>query len=304
MPPQAPTQPTRRRQQMSDHAIEVLGECHSLPPHVLRSAASRSHRTIGGFDMLSENGLVAFSHTRASVTDESSATASKPTPKIEAQTQTEPLQSDAPATVTMDRASSSDEASSDNSTNSKATSASLLQRKERAKILSRLFAATNTDASSKGLPAPPSKGSTFVIGVSRDTHLSDSDQRASLLRVLKGLATHYTVLLVVFVARDPGASGRYESTQELHSEALRLLRGSGNDDEEDELPESVLPSHRVLLSESHKGRVALVRQLSTNIGLTVDFDGVVREELERFGYEVSIVDDWNAILPAGESAKP
>jgi len=315
----------RRRLQMSENAMEILGECQSLPPHVVSSASassssssSSSKRTIGGFDILSENGLVVFSHTRAACSVEASGSSSRSqTPKGSSA-----INVDAPATVTMDRASSEN-----NNTNktAPAVSTSLLQRKERAKILSRLFAATHQDhhhAVKGGLPVPPSKGSTFVIGISREQHLLDSGQRSSLLRAIRGLAAHYTVLVVVSVAPTAAANSsyehQYESTQTLHSEAIRLLRGSSssssNNDESEthdyELAESVLPSHRVLLAGLAKGRVALVRQLSTNIGLTVDFDRDVREELERFGYEVSIVEDWTSILPADsngntkEAAKP
>lgn len=312
----------RRRLQMSENATEVLGNCQSLPPHVVLSLSSSSssaaapaamssssNRTIGGFDILSENGLVVFSHTRAACSAEASGSTTRPqTPKSSSSN------GGAPATVTMDRASSSSESAhnNDNNNNNKTVpvSTSLLQRKERAKILSRLFAATNRDnAHAKGLPAPPSKGSTFVIGISREKHLLDSDQRSSLLRVLRGLAAHYTVLVVVSVspaAANSGSSYEYESTQKLHSEAMSLLRGSNSSDEHkgelQELPESILPSHRILLAGLARGRVALVRQLSTNIGLTVDFDKDVREELERFGYEVSIVEDWTSILPANSNA--
>lgn len=240
---QAPQQPTRRRHQISDNALEILSTCQSLPPHVTPTTKTKS---IGGFDILSENGLVSFSSTTM------------------AAAQSKPPKSDA----------------------------SLQQRKERAKILSRLFAATHKDFG-KTLPAPPSKGSTFVIGISKERHLLDATQRSSLLKVIRGLAAHYTVLVIVSVEAAPKTSSTsYEPTQNLHSEAVQLLRG------QDDLSESVIPSHRVLLAGSSTGKVALVRQLSTNIGLTVDFESTVQDELERFGYDVAIVEDWTTILPA------
>jgi len=197
----------------------------------------------------------------------------------------------------MDRAALTPESGSSKPSSATSGTPSLLQRKERAKILSRLFAATNVDHATKGVPAPPSKGSTFVIGVSQEKHLSDGGQRASLLRVIRGLAAHYTVLLVVSPLQKTGSdSSSYETTQALHASALKLLRGDDNS----ELSETLLPSHRVLLAGSATGRVALVRQLSTNIGLTVDFETSVKEELERFGYEVSIVTDWGSILPPAQ----
>ncbi len=247
-------QPARRRMHISENALEVLATCQRTPPHVTRSIGN-GKRSIGGFDCLSENGLVAFSSTQ-----------------VAAQT----------------KAAEDDQ--------------KLLQRKERAKILSRLFAAK--DFSTKTLPSPPSKGSTFVVGISKEKHLIDDEQKSSLLRVLKGLASHYTVLVVVSLDSAPTNNtntSSYEPTQKLHSRVEELLRG--NDDDDDSLPESTLPSHRILLAGSPKGRVALVRQLSTNIGLTVDFDTDVKDELERFGYDVSIVEDWKTILPTESVSK-
>ena len=239
--PQQRPQPTRRRQPISENALEVLASCQSLPPHV----ASNKSSSIGGFESLSENGLVSFSHTKVA---------------------SQKLIDD---------------------------TAKLQQRKERAKILSRLFSSKDFG---KALPAPPSKGSTFVVGIDREKHLSGATQKSSVVRVLKGLSSHYTVLVVVSLdSSAQNSSSSYEPTHKLHSEVVELLR------DENVLPESVLPSHRVLLAGSAKGRVALVRQLSTNIGLTVDFDRDVKDELERFGYDVSIVEDWKTILPAETS---
>jgi len=236
-------QQRRRNLPLSEAATEVLGSCRSLPPHVRPSlvAARGKPATIGGFDLLSENGLVAFSHTRAAAIG---AGATGP-------------------------------------------DALLARRKERARILSRLFAAT--EGGGQGLPA---KGSTFVVGVSRERHLEDPRQKASLLRAVGNLATHYTVLLVVEASGDGG------SAEEIRSSVEGLLRGSG---ESGILRASVLPSHRILVAGSPTGRVALVRQLSTNIGLTVDFDPRVREELVRFGYEVAVVGDWAETLPAARA---
>lgn len=268
-------QAPRRRLHMSDNAIEILEKCRSHPPHVVPSSIPVGKRSIGGFDILSENGLVAFSQTVAAA--KPSASTATTTPKAS-------KSGDAPASVTMDRAAASPDAS-------------LLQRKQRAKILSRLFAARETPPE-KTLPSPPAKGSTFVIGISQSQHLADAGQRLSLVQVLRGLANHYTVLVVVSPTTTSADSDSYESTRKLHDEATSLLRGGTTGANPSEIPESVLPSHRILLAGSAKGRVALVRQLSTNIGLTVDFDTDVREELERFGFEVSIVEDWKSILPA------
>lgn len=191
-------------------------------------------------------------------------------------------------------------------------------RKERAKILSRLFAAAASSPSSSKPPSGvPAKGSIFVLGLSLGTHLENARQRSVIRRVIRGLAAHYTVLVVVAVDERKSSSnnnneqhpatttttttttphsstGDYSSTEAIHTTAERILRGSNDDAEH--VPAAVLPSHRVLLSSDHGGRVALVRQLSSNIALTVDFDPEVRTQLRRFGYEVAVVDDWETVL--------
>lgn len=129
-------QPTRRRLQLSDSALEILSTCQSLPPHV---TASTKIKSIGGFEILAENGLVSFASTKVAAESKQQLQASQ--------------------------------------------HPSLQQRKERAKILSRLFAATHKDFG-KTPPAPPSKGSTFVVGISKEKHLLETTQRSSLIRVL------------------------------------------------------------------------------------------------------------------------
>ena len=281
----------RRRRQVSENALEVLEKCKSLPPHVVATTAisttiqnkrSSASTSIGGFEILSENGLVVFSHTKAAAASKTETVSTPTKANTQTQTQTEQQQQDDPKV------------------------ASLLQRKERAKILSRLFAATHKNVSdSKALPAPPSKGSIFVMGVSKQKHLADADQRSSLIKVIRGLATHYTVLVVVSLdgtnnnnTNTSSSSSSYEPTHMLHSEVVGLLRNNNDSNMDDRISESVLPSHRVLLAGSARGKVALVRQLSKNIGLTIDFEEDVKVELERFGYDVSIVEDWKTILPA------
>jgi len=58
------------------------------------------------------------------------------------------------------------------------------------------------------------------------------------------------------------------------------LRGTGDD-----LPQEVLPDHRIVQSRSAKGRVAFVRQLA-RVEFVLDFDPVVQSELGRFGFVV------------------
>lgn len=223
----AAAQPQRARKvSLSDNAIEILSQCQRLPPHVhvaAASASSSSSTTIGGFHLLNENGLVAFSHTKAAST----------TTNIQPQH----------------------------------------LRKGRAKILSRLL-----PVGSK----PPSKGSTFVLGLSHNQHLQEEEQLEAIRAVISCLSLHYTVLVICHL-ESAGSSDDYTKN---HKNAVQRLQ----------LENNVLPEHRVLLSSTPGGRVALVRQLSSNIGLTVDFDMSVQTDLQRFGFNVTVVDNWKTII--------
>jgi hypothetical protein len=157
------------------------------------------------------------------------------------------------------------------------------------------------------------KGSTFVIGLSNEQLLQNKEQKMSIIRVIKGLANYYNVLVIVAVDNiDNSNNHRYESTQKTHEQVVQTLRGGGGgggggeESREEEgnansslllLSESILPSHRILLSKSSVGRIALVRQLSSNIGLTIDFDAEVKIQLEKFGYNVSIIKNWYETFP-------
>jgi hypothetical protein len=163
--------------------------------------------------------------------------------------------------------------------------------RERAKILSQLFRSINTTSSAT---RPPSKGSTLVVGLS-EVQLSSSDDAPVIAKVLSNLASNYTLLLIVQVDSDKKniSTTSFTSTQQLQDDIVQKVRGLVASSLLDEVK---LPSHRILLSSSSTGRIALVRQLAT-VEIVVDFDPTVQDQLERFGYKVAVVQDWMSSFP-------
>lgn len=248
---------------LSDNATEVLRNCKIKPSHV-KASTKIQDLTIGGGNILM-NGLVAFSHTNAAATAAAAAALEDETSKKEA-------------------------------------------LKERAKLLSQLYRlvannpTTTTDNNSSSF-RPPTKGSTMVIGLSYDQLLLSSssnnkpqDALIILSKVLSNLASYYTLLVMVQVDTndDNDSDGNsLSASQRLHDEVVRELYGSSGSLL---LNERTLPSHRILLSSSTTGRIALVRQLET-VELVVDFDLSVQQQLGRFGYKVAVVQDWVRSFP-------
>jgi hypothetical protein len=117
----------------------------------------------------------------------------------------------------------------------------------------------------------PARGSTIVVSI-----ISSDVGCPKLRRVLYLLATFFNLLVIIHV-------GDNATTDEQLDRLVDKLRGS-----KDELPDEVLPRHRIVAAQSIMGRVAFVRQLS-RVEFVLDFDMKVRDEqLERFGYRVYI----------------
>jgi hypothetical protein len=75
---------------------------------------------------------------------------------------------------------------------------------------------------------------------------------------------------------------------------IEKVRGSGSD----QLPDQVLPKHRIVVAKSRIGKIALVRQLG-KVSFVLEYEEDVEKELVRFGYQVLIYDkdtkgDWSA----------
>ncbi|KAL3925071.1 MAG: hypothetical protein SGILL_000644 [Bacillariaceae sp.] len=168
--------------------------------------------------------------------------------------------------------------------NSAATAASSdakrAQVKERAKILSQLLKQCSATT-------PPPKGSNLVIGLS-EKNLADAAEALIISKVVANLATNYTVLVIVQVDSSLlPENNDYATMQKLQEKMVKQLR------QQSTLTEAILPSHRILLSAFDTGRIALVRQLAT-VDLVVDFDPEVQSQLERFGYKVAVLPQWQS----------
>lgn len=226
--------------------------------------------------------------------------------------------------------------------------AAKVQRQERARILSRLFkqqtqtttntTKANTTTTTTLLPAmtvPPSKGSTFVIGISQRRHLHQIEQLDAIRRVIQGLASAYNILLIVAMDAEEmetkttttentgtkpetANTNTYARMQTLHARIVQTVRKTTDANEDSQSPpecsssrsssrsssitETILPSHRILLSQASTagitGRVALVRQLASNIGVAIDFEEAVQPQLARFGYRTVIIPNWSTVFAA------
>jgi len=161
-------------------------------------------------------------------------------------------------------------------------------RKDRARVLSRLLLADSdgggsagggSSPSSSSTPSPPAKGSTLVVSV------PSSDVSCSKLRrVLYLLATYYNLLVILVV--DGGGDGQLSNkARERHRDLILELRGGGAAAEDGELPVDVLPDHRIVGAGTVAGRVAFLRQLQ-RVELMVDYDPEVKSQLCRFGHRV------------------
>jgi len=102
-----------------------------------------------------------------------------------------------------------------------------------------------------------------------------------LRRILFLLATYYNLLVII---NFPPITEEKENNDNDISAVIEKLRGERT---MDLLPENVLPSHRILASQSVIGRIAVVRQLG-KVEFVLDFDEEMKQALNRFGYRVCV----------------
>ena len=136
-------------------------------------------------------------------------------------------------------------------------------RKDRAKILSRILTSDSTTA-------PPPRGGSILISIPAE----DLDC-AKLRRVLFLLATYFCLVVVISVHDD--------TTDEDVKKLVKKLRGPDST----AIPDAVLPSHRIVAAQSRTGRIALVRQLG-RLEFILDHDDEMKTELDRFGFKVIV----------------
>lgn len=136
-------------------------------------------------------------------------------------------------------------------------------RKDRARVLSRVLALDNG--------GPPSRGSTVVISIPVTENLSCE----KLQRALYLLSTHFNTMLILSNVSSEISDSDVDAM-------VKTLRGTGN-----ALPEDVLPRHRIVAAQSITGRVAFCRQLG-RVEFVLDFDEEMKAQLGRFGFRVLV----------------
>jgi hypothetical protein len=128
----------------------------------------------------------------------------------------------------------------------------------------------NGSASTAG-SKPPARGSTIVITISTKEVGCEKLRRSLYL-----LSTHFNTM-VIFTDVSPDVS-------DLDLNALVVkLRGSNPSD----LPQDVLPRHRIVAAQSITGRVAFCRQLG-RVEFVLDRDAEMQTQLGRFGFRVLV----------------
>jgi len=179
----------------------------------------------------------------------------------------------------------------------------LANRKDRARLFTKLFLSSRTEGSN--LTAPPSRGSNIVISIP-----SSEVGCVKLSRVLYLLGSYYN-LFILMNLEDEGededdATGKmdeyhYTKDKERLKGLIQVRRGgadcsdSNGINDNQTLPEQILPSHRIVTTTSLTGKVAFVRQLHF-VQFVLDYEEEMQSELQRFGFTVllyseGVVDD-------------
>ena len=140
-------------------------------------------------------------------------------------------------------------------------------RKERARVLSRML---TLEGSSNDSKTPPPRGSTFVVSIP-----ASEVACPKLRQVLYLFATYYNLLVILVLPENKTMNDVKELTIQL--------RGNGKD--QHKLATEILPDHRIVGASSASGRIAFVRQLA-RAEIVLDFDREVKTQLSRFGYRV------------------
>mmetsp|Transcript_3712 Transcript_3712/g.4380 ORF Transcript_3712/g.4380 Transcript_3712/m.4380 type:complete len:371 (+) Transcript_3712:61-1173(+) len=198
------------------------------------------------------------------------------------------------------------------SSSSSSLTQQMINRKDRARMFTKLFASGNT----AGIATPPSRGSNVVVSIPEiDVGC------AKLKRVLFLLGSYYNLFILIDTAAAVSADKlsskystnsveNYKQEKQRCKELILLLRrgnGFGNvDDEANVLSEEILPSHRILITASVSSRVAFVRQLPKT-EIVIDCEQECYTQLTRFGFKVILYklsnyndDDGNKLSSIGK----
>jgi hypothetical protein len=244
----------QRQPQTASASLQQVGNtsAQSLIPSISKASRVPCHLSepsariaSSGGANVLRDGLVAFSHTKAFVTGEQEST---------------------------DPANAS------------------IHRTQRAKVLAKLMAYTEQDDNNNNgkatiakaktvLQAPPAKGSTLLVSVP-----ADQVGCHKLQRVLYLLGTYYNVILILGVASESKSVDRAKLIEQLRG-ATAAGNSKSQQGQSDALPSEVIPDHRIILSSTAKGRIALVRQVE-RVELVLDYDPQVEMQLRRFKQKV------------------
>jgi hypothetical protein len=149
-----------------------------------------------------------------------------------------------------------------------------VNRKERARILARILSldSSGPNESDSNIKLPQ-RGGWIVVSVPEEDVMCPR-----LRRILFLLATYLSVIVIISV--------KDSSTDEYIQQLIDKIRGSDVSSSV-QLPEAVLPSHRIVAAQSLIGRIAIARQLGT-VEFVLDFDTEMKSQLVRFGYKVIV----------------
>jgi hypothetical protein len=148
------------------------------------------------------------------------------------------------------------------------------------------------------------------------SNVADDAMWDRIYPVLCALGTYYNLLVILALpsiemdggitssnggsddAAAAAATAAVAAAKQLRAEWIAKLRSPSQSSERAAaggpfsgwgVPIEVLPSHRIVASTTVAGRVAFVRQVQ-RVGIVLDFDPDVRDQLSRFGHKVVVYD--------------
>ena len=174
--------------------------------------------------------------------------------------------------------------SEDASGKGKSSSVQLRNRKDRARMFTKLF---DPNRSGESLP-PPGRGSNIIVSVPvYEIHCP------KLRRALFLLGTYFNLFLLISLideednesSENKATSKNYKDDKLKMDELIIKMRG-GNNEVGVGLPEEIIPPHRIVGTRSISSKVAFVRQLPKLPAFVLDFEAEMSTQLSRFGFKV------------------
>lgn len=260
--------------------------CRRSPPHLLSKAYNNGSNVLN-------DGLIAFGHTKASASSSSVLLVS-------------PIATTAAGNLIT-------------TTTTTTTANTSIIQKRRAQLLSRLLLMVSPPASTTNSTSshthtqhqyrPPGKGSTISIAVQAN-HL----QCPHLHEALFLLGTFYNILVIIAINQHQNNDQEQHVTAQPSSSPDALRQQLYDDPtittatktttttrqplsaQQQQLPQpqhsysltrDIVPPHRILVTSTLAGRVAIVRQIQ-RVELVLELDIAAQELLARFGHKVIV----------------